>query len=445
MIPPSSRALPRGARTALLICVVAASLALIGLLVVVAPALAVVAAVLLMLVGVTVYEPVALPVLAMPLFVIVERVGAGGVDLSLSDFAFFGAFWFAVFLGPRPFSPAMRNMLWLSAVYQAATLFTVLVNPYLANTVEWFHAWLLVGGALVVGWAVGRSGHAALGLTLLVGACLVIAGLTLVFGALQFSQGNTGPVYLHWPFGMHKNFIGTLLASAAAIVYARPPWMNWPLWVSYASFGALTLAVAATQARQAYIGLAVAVVIILFRRHQKVRHTPWILAPVVVACVAVLTLVQEQVAEGNSFNSTYQRLTWFEQAIEVWQHQPVVGVGLRWWTTGEFYSFQPPNAELEVLSSTGIVGLVAFLVLQFGGLMVLWRVRPDYGTVAFAILASRLVQGQLDLFWVAVSVSVPYVIAGVCLGAAARADAEERSVEAAPPEARHAPLTGSRT
>nr|WP_246256560.1 O-antigen ligase family protein [Isoptericola halotolerans] len=204
--------------------------------------------------------------------------------------------------------------------------------------------------------------------------------------------------------------------------------MRWPRWTSYTAFTVLTAAVAATQARQAYVSLAVAVVIVLFRRGQGVRHTPWILAPVVIACIAVLTLVREQVEEGNAFNSTFQRLTWFDQAIEVWRENPLVGVGLRWWTTGEHYSFQPPNAELEVLSSTGVIGLAAFLVLQIGGLVVLWRVRPDYGTLAFAVLASRLVQGQLDLFWVAVSVSVPYLIAGICLGAAARADDVEQAV-----------------
>ncbi len=45
-----------------------------------------------------------------------------------------------------------------------ATLFTVVANPYLLNAVEWFHAWLLVAGALVVGWAVGRAGYARAGL-----------------------------------------------------------------------------------------------------------------------------------------------------------------------------------------------------------------------------------------------------------------------------------------
>ncbi|HEY0118855.1 MAG TPA: hypothetical protein VGC04_08760, partial [Cellulomonas sp.] len=39
------------------------------------------------------------------------------------------------------------------------------------------------------------------------------------------------------------------------------------------------------------------------------------------------------------------------------------------------------------------------------------------------------VQGQFDLFWVAVAVSVPYLIAGICLGAAALADEKDAKSE----------------
>jgi len=73
-----------------------------------------------------------------------------------------------------------------------------------------------------------------------------------------------------------------------------------------------------------------------------------------------------------------------------------------------------------VLVSTGIVGLLAFLVMWAGILIVLWRVDPVYGTLAFAVVLSRIVQAQFDLFWVAGQVSIPFVIAGVCLGIQAR-------------------------
>lgn len=386
---------------------------------------ALVAAVGIFLVGATAFAPMAVPVLAMPLLVVVQRVGGGGL-LSLSDFTLFAAFWVCVVLGHRPFSRPMRTLLWVSLAYQLATLFTVVAHPDRTDVVEWFHAWLLVSGAIVVGWSLGRRGLAPAALTLLATACGAIAVLALVTWVQKVSHGDTGPVYLEVPFGMHKNFIGTTLAFTAVVAYARPPWLRWPRPVAWGMFLLLCGGVAVSQSRQAYVGLAVSVLVILLRRSAGVRHSVWILLPIVVALVAVATLLRGQLQQGDPFNSTYQRLTWFQQAIAVWSTSPVVGVGLRWWNTGRFpYAFQPPNAEFEVLSSAGVVGLVGFAVLVVGSLVVLWRLRPDYGTLGFAVLLTRFVQGQLDLFWVAVAVSVPYLIAGICLGAADLADAQE--------------------
>ena len=75
-----------------------------------------------------------------------------------------------------------------------------------------------------------------------------------------------------------------------------------------------------------------------------------------------------------------------------------------------------------------------FGVLWVGIIVVLWRVDPRFGTLAIAVVLSRLVQSQFDLFWTAVQVSVPFVIAGVCLGAMAREEraSPDRASEEAP-------------
>ena len=57
--------------------------------------------------------------------------------------------------------------------------------------------------------------------------------------------------------------------------------------------------------------------------------------------------------------------------------------------------------------------------MWIGILVVLWRVDPRFGTLAVAVLLSRIIQAQFDLFWIAAGVSVPFVIAGICLGAMA--------------------------
>lgn len=417
---------PTLSRWGLLAAGVVGLLFLIGILAIDSPDMAVAAALGLLIVGLSLNQPAALPVLAMPALVIVDRVGGEGTNLSMSDFALFAAFWAAVLLTQRPFSPPMRAILWLSVVYQVATLFTVVTNVYTANTIEWFHAWLSVAGALVVGWAVGRAGFARLGLTLFLLACAAIAVLTCIQAVVQLGKGDTGPVYLETPYGMHKNFIGTVLGFAAVVAYAKPSWVGWSTRWAMAGFVLFTLGVLASQARQALVGLGVALVVIVLRKDPERKRSKIILLGVAPAAFFVGSLVQEQLEEGNEFNSTYQRLTWYEQSLQVWDSSPWFGVGLRWWTAGRTeFLFQPPNAELEVLTSAGIVGLTGFVILFVGTLAVLWRMDPRYGTLAFTIVLTRLVQGQFDLFWSAVVVSIPFAVAGVCLGAQAYALAQQ--------------------
>jgi len=378
----------------------------------------------ILFVGFTLMRPMTLPLISMFAIVVVTRVGGGSANLTLSDFVLFGAFWVAMAFSPRPFSKPMRTMLWLSLLYQVLSLFTVLVNTYTANTVEWFHAWLLVGGAMVVGWAVGSSGYARLGLTLLLVSSTLIAVLTCIDGFRSFaSTGSFGPVYLSWPFNMHKNLNGCILGFAALLAYVRPVWVRWSPLFAMSTFAICAVGLLATQSRQAIIGLGVSLVIVAFRKDPDRKRSRLVVLAAVPIAVFVAVKVQDQLQSDNTFNSAFQRLTWYQQALTVWNDDQMFGAGLRWWTSGRTpYAFQPPNAELEVLTSVGTVGLIGFLTLMLGGVVVLWRVNPRYGTLAVTALISRIVQSQFDLFWVSIQVSIPFVIVGVCLGAQAYAE-----------------------
>jgi hypothetical protein len=142
-------------------------------------------------------------------------------------------------------------------------------------------------------------------------------------------------------------------------------------------------------------------------------------------------MVRNQIASGNEFNSFFQRIDWFHDSVHVWSTDPFFGAGLRWWYTDRFENaFQPPNGTLEMLSTAGIVGLTGFVILLVGSVVVLWRVDPKYGSVALMVVLSRIVQGQLDLFWVAVQTSIPFLIVGICMGAHGRALADPPHDEA---------------
>ncbi len=59
--------------------------------------------------------------------------------------------------------------------------------------------------------------------------------------------------------------------------------------------------------------------------------------------------------------------------------------------------------------------------MWLGIVVVLWRVDPRFGSLALGVVLTRIVQAQFDLFWVAGQTSIPFVIAGICLGAQALA------------------------
>lgn len=406
---------------------IACGLLAVGYLAPHAPSIALGATAVLAIIGVSLYEPAFVPVVAMPLLVVAQRVGGGAVDLSVSDAMLFLAFWPALIMSHRPFSGPLRTLLVLSAICQVCSLFTVIANRYPQNAVEWVHAAVLVAGALVVGWAIGSSGHASAALAAFVVVCTVI-GLNACLLGLR--TGFSTPVYPTWPLELGKNFAGPILSWAALISFARPPWLRWPVLFAVPTFSICALGTFATHSRQALVGLGVGMIVIAFRPGQGPHRwgrrllllgtTPFILF--------VASSVQSDLSGEDQFNSTALRLPGLEGGMDVWHESPLVGGGLRWWLAGPRAgtSFQPPSVFIEVLSSVGLIGLIGFLILMAGATVVAWRLPVAYGTLALAVTLARFTQSQFDQFWVSALVSIPFVILGICVGAAAReADAVE--------------------
>lgn len=378
--------------------------------------LAIVIGALVIAAALTTSTPLAIALFAVPGLLISQRIGLGGGDLSVSDAALAAAFGTALLLGQRPYSAPLRKLLVINLVYQFATLFTVVVNPYPLNTIEWFHAWLLVSGALIVGWALGAAGYARTALSLIVVTACVFAAITVGLAAFRYAAGDFGPVTPSWPFPMHKNFIGTVLAFGAIIAYINPDWVGWTKGWSRFAFFIMAAGIVVAQSRQALVGLLAAVIVAVIRRRTTGRSR-WMLLLLIPAAWLVVSMVIEQIESQNQHNSVFQRVEWFREVYHFWRESPIFGHGLRYWYNPGELRYQPPQAELEVLASAGVVGVIAFIVMWIGVLVVLWHVDPRFGTLAVAILLSRFVQAQFDLFWVAVQVSVPFVVAGICLGA----------------------------
>ena len=405
----------------------------VGRLAVQLPEAAIVISVAVLAIGITAVQPSLIPLAVLPVLLAVIRVGSAGVDLSLSDFALAIAAVPALILARRPFSPGMRAVLWASAAYQFATLITVVNNPYAANATEWAHAWMTVSGGLLVGWAVGANGHARLGMRLIIGTIAILSVITIIEGAVRFATGDFAPVYASFPYPMHKNFVGTVTAIGATMVYARPAWVGIGKRMSVVLMTLMLVATLLTQSRQAVIGLVAAVFVLVLRSNGERRRSKLILLLAGPLVVFVTNLVQDQIQSGNQFNSVFQRISWLQDSMAVWSTDPWFGVGLRWWYTDRFVvRFQPPNAEIEVLTSGGVLGLAAFVALIVVTLRVAWKLDPVYGSIALGVLVNRFAQAQFDLFWAAVQGSIPFVVLGICLGAKAYAD---RASPAPPGEA----------
>lgn len=389
------------------------------------PRLPLLAAGLVLYVGLVAFDLSLVPLLSLPILLVTARVSVGGTGLTLSDAMLAMAFVPSLLVALGGVTPLMRRAMWLCVGYQVATLFTVIRNPYQANVVEWFHAGLLVGGAIVVGWAVGRRGRGAAGLLLLALGAIALALLTLATAARHYASGNFAPVEFAWPYPVQKNAIGTVFALMAVVLYARPVWAGWKRGWALAGFWLLVLALLTTQSRQGIIAMTIAVSVLVLRRTKTRRRSKGILLAVIPLVVGVTVMVQDQIRSGNQFNSFFQRVTWFQDSLNIWGTDPWFGVGLRWWYTDRFPAqFQPPNAEMDTATSSGIIGLVAFLALLVGTWLVARRLDPVYGIAAELVLLARFVQSQLDLFWVSVQVSLPFLVLGICLGAAAHHEAE---------------------
>nr|WP_236778818.1 O-antigen ligase family protein [Agromyces seonyuensis] len=211
-----------------------------------------------------------------------------------------------------------------------------------------------------------------------------------------------------------------MLAAALVIACARPVWLSWSRRFAYTIAVICAGGILAAQSRQAIIGALVGIFIVAARprlRAVKRGRVIFLVLLGAAASVFVLANVNEQLASGNQYNSANQRVSWYEESVRIWMTSPLFGVGMRWWYTDRFpEKFQPPNAELEVLTTTGVVGLIGFLVMFAAAAWLLLRMDPVYGTVGVAIIATRFVQAQFDLYWVAGQASLLWIIAGICYG-----------------------------
>ena len=91
---------------------------------------------LVCLFGLTLVDSAIIPLLFVVPTLATLRIALGGTDLTISDAALFFAFFPAAIFAQRPYTPAMRSVLWCCITYEVLTLFTVIALPLALWLVE---------------------------------------------------------------------------------------------------------------------------------------------------------------------------------------------------------------------------------------------------------------------------------------------------------------------
>ena len=349
--------------------------------------------------------------LAIPATLLVIRVGG---TLSASDLVLFVATIASLLLLRAQEAPQLRLVLWGAVVYQASILLTVVYNPYSANAIEWIHEAFLIAGGFIVGYVVGQTSQARNALSAYMTlACVIAAWACLYSVSHHFQPANL-------PLSMQKNFVGNTLCFVVVIAYCRPDFLGWTRSFTSAVLSISLLGMLASQSRAAMIATACAIAFVLLRNLHLGRRSRLVILALAPMLFIAYSVTRNQLLSGNKFDSAHQRLTWFQDSLMIWHKSPWLGVGLRWWYTNRFENgFQPPNMEFEMLTCAGVVGLAGLVILLITMYQVCRRLDPRFGTLAVAILIARVVQGELDLFWVGAVGGFPFLICGLCIGAAA--------------------------
>lgn len=366
-------------------------------------------------IGLWAADPIFPVIIVLPATLLVMRLGGGGTNLSVSDFVLFFGTMAALPAVRWADAPRLKRLIAYDVFYQAMLIPVVLYHPTKLGIIEWFHELFLVSGSLIVGWVLADRDRmrTALGLYVL-GAAGIALWTTLVFVKHHLHSAEL-------PFGMQKNYIGDMLSFAVLISFVNPPWAHlkgkWVKWCTYIC----GVGILASGSRQAVVGVVVALFVIIFRGGNLSRRAKRLMVALVpLGIISYITLTHE-ISSSNKFNSVHQRISWYGQAFSLWKHYPIFGAGLRFFFTGQYsLNIQPPNSEMEMLTSAGVVGLLAFWVLAYGLLRHTWTLPKSLGTLGLALVVCRLVQVQLDVTWVAAQNSFPWMVAGLSIGMADR-------------------------
>jgi hypothetical protein len=367
---------------------------------------------LVLALGIFVIDPIFLAVLVLPGSVLVQRVGGGSVNLSVTDLVTFAAALICLFHVEWSRATHLRKFLLGIVWYQAILILVVVAHPFRGDIVEWFHRFSYLAGAALVGWVVGYRGRARQSIRIYLWTA---SGLALLAIENSAAHGLQPAQWGQW----QKNLIGSVMWVASVIALLNPPWVRIPRIERRVIVSLCLLGLLASQSRQSGILLVVAVATgLLLNSHVRGRFKTLVF--IGVPALALVYYSMSLAFRNNpEFNSVAIRLGQISAAIHVWHDSPVFGLGMRFYNLPQYvYVTAPPNSLVDNLASTGVVGSLAFVFLVIVTMRAMNGVPRIYGTLGLAILLGHYVDGLFDTFWIGALSIPPFVIAGMSLGVA---------------------------
>jgi hypothetical protein len=383
-------------------------------------ALAVASVVVLMVVS---RRPVFLAVLAVVGVYGAQRLGsasstpgtAGGI--SYSDALVAAAAIMALpALAGTPELRRLRGAAGAIAIYLALLIPSVIATPSMKTGLEWLHRLVMIGGALLVGaWLVREHVERT--------ALLLLTAFSAVMATAAIANCLSHGLQPGAPFGLNKNFIGSLFAAVVIVLLAAGPVVHVAPWMRTLAVLLVGGGLIACQSRGAelgaVLGVLVAFVLDLGSHGMRARISAMVVAAAL-AIVAVISIRHQlSLSKPDLNNSSVGVRVNVEQVTRrIWHTSLFVGVGLKYFLTGNFgpYAYAPNNVIDNELAESGLIGLTGFVLFQFG---VIWagirRRTSPLSAAAVGTVAGQLLHGMVDIYWAAGVVTLPFLLLGIAL------------------------------
>jgi len=352
-------------------------------------------------------------VLALVGAVAVGRVAFIDVTVSWADLLMVLGTAVALRVAPRRNDVLILRVLVAFAAYFAVLAMVVAANYSTAASLELLHRLMLVPGPLLVGVAIVRYQRVETALR-----CLLVVLVVVAMSAVVFYASTRAPAY---PFGIHKNAAGLLLAFGLVVTLGAPHRLGLRPSMLLASRVVLFFGLIATQSRGAALALVLALVVRALaapstsRGGRRLGVGIGLVSLVLVVAVAVSVSQQDLAPDASPDNALSSRTETFGVALGYWSEEPVFGAGLRYFLEPGAETGVAHNLVVNELAESGTAGLVTLVAL----LWVLWRAirtsRSDLAPMAVMVFVVEVSASMLDVFWVAGRIGCALVLVGMAL------------------------------